>query len=93
MSMVTLNVENALGEWNEVEVSDDYMTLCNMNANYIIDSLDLTKATGQDVAKAVESITSDETQRSVIANMVVRKLQAQAQQKIIEMIFDRLLGE
>ena len=41
MSMVTLKIEQQDGSIQDVEVSEDFMELCNARANHIVNSLDI----------------------------------------------------
>ena len=93
MSMVTLKIENEQGEWNEVEVSQDFMDLCNVQANYIVDALDVNNDSMGKIRDLVEECSSDDNTRSVVANMVMQKLTNKCMMTLLGQALNRLLGE
>jgi hypothetical protein len=68
--MVTLNIENEQGQFEEVNVSDDFMELCWKQATVIVKQAN----DGREIVKLIEETTSDNKQRSIIADMVLKQL-------------------
>ena len=74
MSMLTLKIEQQDGSIKDVEVSEDFMDLCNMRANHIVKSLDIHHDKVGKIRELVEECTTDDNMRSVIGTLVLRKL-------------------
>lgn len=91
--MVTLKIEQLDGSIQDVEVSEDFMDLCNARANHIVNSLDIYNDKVGKVKDLVEECTSNENTKSVIANMVMHKINRRYMMFFIEQAFNRLLGE
>ena len=92
MSMVTLKIEQQDGSIQDVEVSEDFMELCNMRANHIVNSLDIHHDNVGKIKDLVEECTTDDNIRSVIGTMVMRKLSNKAMISLLGQVFDKLLG-
>ena len=92
MSMVTLKIEQQDGSIKDVEVSEDFMELCNMRANHIVNSLDIHHDKVGKIKDLVEECTTDDNIRSVIGTMVMRKLSNKAMISLLGQVFDKLLG-
>lgn len=92
MSMVTLKIEQQDGSIQDVEVSEDFMELCNMRANHIVNSLDIHHDKVGKIKDLVEECTTDDNMRSVIGTMVMHKLSNKAMISLLGQVFDRLLG-
>lgn len=92
MSMVTLKIEQEDGSIQDVEVSEDFMELCNMRANHIVNSLDIHHDKVGKIKDLVEECTTDDNMRSVIGTMVMRKLSNKAMISLLGQVFDDLLG-
>lgn len=69
---VTLNIEDENGKVNEVEVSENFLELCWINATNIINEAQSVK----DIVTLIEEVSSNDNVRSIIANIVFQKLQA-----------------
>ena len=93
MSMVTLKIEQQDGSIQDVEVSEDFMELCNMRANHIVNSLDIHHDKVGKIKDLVEECTTDDNIRSVIAAMVMHKLSNRCMISLLGQVFDNLLGE
>lgn len=93
MSMVTLKIEQEDGSIQDVEVSEDFMDLCNAQANHIVNSLDIQNDKVGKIKDLVEECTTDDNIRSVIAAMVMHKLSNRCMISLLGQVFDNLLGE
>lgn len=93
MSMVTLKIEQQDGSIQDVEVSEDFMELCNARANHIVNSLDIYNDKVGKVKDLVEECTSNDSTKRVITNMIMHKLNRRYMMSLIEQAFNRLLGE
>ena len=93
MSMVTLKIEQQDGSIQDVEVSEDFMDLCNARANHIVNAFDINNEDMDRIKDLVEECTSNDNTKSVIANMVMHKLNRRYMMFFIEQAFNRLLGE
>jgi Asp-tRNA(Asn)/Glu-tRNA(Gln) amidotransferase B subunit len=84
--MFTLNIENEKGEVQEVQVSREFLELCFKNATTIAN-----KATSvEEICEMVEEVTSDESTRSIIVDMILHKIAARL---AVQDIIQALLGE
>lgn len=92
MSMVTLKIEQEDGSIQDVEVSEDFMELCNMRANHIVNSLDIHHDKVGKIKDLVEECTTDNNMRSVIGTLVLRKLSNQVMISLLGQALDDLLG-
>lgn len=92
MSMVTLKIEQEDGSIQDVEVSEDFMDLCNMRANHIVNSLDIHHDKVGKIKDLVEECTTDNNMRSVIGTLVLRKLSNQVMISLLGQALDDLLG-
>ena len=92
MSMVTLKIEQEDGSIQDVEVSEDFMELCNMRANHIVNSLDIHQDKVGKIKDLVEECTTDNNMRSVIGTLVLRKLSNQVMISLLGQALDDLLG-
>lgn len=92
MSMVTLKIEQEDGSIQDVEVSEDFMELCNMRANHIVNSLDIHHDKVGKIKDLVEECTTDDDMRSVIGTLVLRKLSNQVMISLLGQALDDLLG-
>lgn len=92
MSMVTLKIEQEDGSIQDVEVSEDFMELCNMRANHIVNSLDIHHDKVGKIKDLVEECTTDDNMRSVIGTLVLRKLSNQVMISLLGQALDDLLG-
>lgn len=90
---VTLKIEQQDGTIKDVEVSQDYMDLCNAQANYIVDAIDIKQDSMGKIRDLVEACSSDDNTRSVVANMVMRKLTDRCMMSLLGQALNRLLGE
>ena len=93
MSMVTLKIEQQDGSIQDVEVSEDFMELCNMRANHIVNSLDIHNDKVGKIKDLVEECTTDDNTKSVIGTMVMHKINRKYMMSLIEQAFNHLLGE
>ena len=91
--MVTLKIEQQDGSIQDVEVSEDFMDLCNAQANHIVNAFDINNEDMGRIKDLVEECTSNDNTKSVIANMVMHKLNRRYMMFFIEQAFNRLLGE
>ena len=91
--MVTLKIEQQDGSIQDVEVSEDFMDLCNARANHIVNAFDINNEDMDRIKDLVEECTSNDNTKSVIANMVMHKLNRRYMMFFIEQAFNRLLGE
>ena len=91
--MVTLKIEQQDGSIQDVEVSEDFMDLCNAQANYIVNSLDLHHDKVEKIKDLVDECTSNDNIKCVIANMVMHKINGRYMMVFREQAFNRLLGE
>ena len=92
MSMVTLKIEQEDGSIQDVEVSEDFMELCNMRANHIVNSLDIHHDKVGKIKDLVEECTTDNNMRSVIGTLVLRKVSNQVMISLLGQALDALLG-
>ena len=92
MSMVTLKIEQEDGSIQDVEVSEDFMELCNMRANHIVNSLDIHHDKVGKIKDLVEECTTDNNMKSVIGTLVLRKLSNQVMISLLGQALDDLLG-
>ena len=92
MSMVTLKIEQEDGSIQDVEVSEDFMELCNMRANHIVNSLDIHHDKVGKIKDLVEECTTDDNMRRVIGTLVMRKLSNQVMISLLGQALDDLLG-
>ena len=92
MSMLTLKIEQQDGSIQDVEVSEDFMELCNMRANHIVNSLDIHHDKVSKIKDLVEECTTDDNMRSVIGTLVLRKLSNQVMISLLGQALDDLLG-
>lgn len=93
MSMVTLKIEQQDGSIQDVEVSEDFMDLCNAQANYIVNAFDINNEDMDRIKDLVDECTTDDNMRSVIGTLVLRKINRRYMMSLIEQAFNRLLGE
>lgn len=87
--MITLNFKGEQGEVEQVEVSEDFMELCWKQARIISEQAQSTA----DVVTMIENTTTDDRQRSILADMVLKQLQGQTMIKLIGKIIEELVGE
>lgn len=92
MSTVTLKIEQEDGSIQDVEVSEDFMELCNMRANHIVNSLDIHHDKVGKIKDLVEECTTDNNMKSVIGTLVLRKLSNQVMISLLGQALDDLLG-
>ena len=93
MSMVTLKIEQQDGSIQDVEVSEDFMDLCNARANHIVNAFDINNEDMDRIKDLVEECTSNDSTKRIITNMVMHKLNRRYMMSLIEQAFNRLLGE
>lgn len=93
MSMVTLKIEQEDGSIQDVEVSEDFVELCNARANHIVNSLDLHHDKVEKIKDLVEECTSNDSTKRVIVTMVMHKINIKFMMALIEQAFNHLLGE
>ena len=93
MSMVTLKIEQQDGSIQDVEVSEDFVELCNARANHIVNSLDIYNDKVGKIEDLVDECTSNDSTKRVIASMVTHKLNRKYMMALIEQAFNHLLGE
>ena len=93
MSMVTLKIEQEDGSIQDVEVSEDFMDLCNAQANHIVNAFDINNEDMDRIKDLVDECTSNDNTKSVIANMVMHKLNRRYMMFFIEQAINKLLGE
>ena len=93
MSMVTLKIEQEDGSIQDVEVSEDFMELCNMRANHIVNSLDIHQDKVGKIKDLVEECTTDDNMRSVIGTLVLRKLSDRVMMSMLGQVVNELLGK
>ena len=93
MSMVTLKIEQQDGSIQDVEVSEDFMELCNARANHIVNSLDIHHDRVEKIKDLVDECTSNDSTKRIITNMVMHKLNRRYMMSLIEQAFNHLLGE
>ena len=93
MSMVTLKIEQEDGSIQDVEVSEDFMELCNMRANHIVNSLDIHHDKVGKIKDLVEECTTDDNMRSVIGTLVLRKLSTRVMMSMSGQVVNELLGK
>ena len=91
--MVTLKIEQQDGSIQDVEVSEDFMDLCNAQANHIVNAFDINNEDMDRIKDLVDECTSNDSTKRVIANMVMHKLNRRYMMSLIEQAFNRLLGE
>lgn len=91
--MITLKIEQQDGSIQDVEVSQDFMDLCNAQANYIVEALDVKNDSMGKIRDLVEECSSDDNTRSVVANMVMQKLTNKCMMTLLGQALNRLLGE
>ena len=93
MSMVTLKIEQQDGSIQDVEVSEDFMDLCNAQANYIVNAFDINNEDMNRIKDLVDECTSNDSTKRIITNMVMHKLNRRYMMSLIEQAFNHLLGE
>ena len=93
MSMVTLKIEQQDGSIQDVEVSEDFMDLCNAQANHIVNAFDINNEDMGRIKDLVEECTSNDSTKRIITNMVMHKLNRRYMMSLIEQAFNHLLGE